>query len=101
MNLESLYNALVGIGIPVTYSHFKKEVPLPYIIYMANGSHNFGADNKVYYPVDYVAIELYADNKNTKLELKIEKILGQNEWFYEKYETYIDTEKMYQVRYEL
>lgn len=101
MNFERLYNTLLEIGIPVTYSHFKKPVPLPYIIYLANGSRHFGADNKVYYGIEHMAIELYTENKNTELELQLESLLGDNEWFYEKYETYIDTEKMYQVRYEL
>ncbi|HHX63231.1 MAG TPA: hypothetical protein GX707_21340 [Epulopiscium sp.] len=101
MNLERLYNALIEIGIPVTYSHFKKQVPLPYIIYLANGSDNFGADNKVYYGIEQVAIELYTENKDIRLEYALQKLLDGHEWFYEKYETYIDTEKMYQVRYEL
>ncbi|HHX60620.1 MAG TPA: hypothetical protein GX707_07895 [Epulopiscium sp.] len=101
MNFERLYNTLLQIGIPVTYSHFKKQVALPYIIYLANGSNNFGADNKVYYGTEHMAIELYTENKDTNQELKVESLLDENEWFYEKYETYIDTEKMYQVRYEL
>lgn len=101
MNFEKLYNTLLQLGIPVTYSHFKKPAPLPYIIYLGNGSRHFGADNKVYYGIEQVAIELYTENKDTQLECTLQKLLDNNEWFYEKYETYIDTEKMYQVRYEL
>lgn len=101
MTLENLYKLLVTLGIPTAYNHFKKPQEPPYLIYLFDGSGNFGADNKVYCKIDHLAIELYTTKKDIHLETKIEGLLEYHDLYYEKYEAYLDTENMYQVRYEI
>lgn len=49
-----------------------------------------------------IAIELYTDVKNTTLEGQLETLLDGNELPYEKVnETYINSEKMYEVIYNI
>lgn len=101
MTQEQIYSLLDTLGLPVAYSHFKETKKPPYLIYLTEDTSNFGADNKVYYKIDNWVIELYTDKKDINLERRLEALLDDVELYYEKYETYIDTEKMYQVRYEI
>lgn len=48
-----------------------------------------------------VNVELYTDKKNPKLEKKLEKIFAGNDIYWNKSETWIDSERMYEVLYEL
>ena len=45
--------------------------------------------------------ELYTDKKSPKLEKRIEKVFTDHEVFYQKSETWIESERMYEVLYEL
>ena len=101
MTLDKLYKLLVTLGLPTAYNHFKRPQEPPYLVYFFDGSGNFGADNKVYCKIDHLVIELYTLKKDLNIETRIEVLLEDNELYYEKYEAYLDTEKMYQVRYEI
>ena len=101
MTQEQIYNLLQRMQLPVAYNHFKETKSLPYLVYFTEDTSNFGADNKVYYKIDNWVIELYTDKKDINLETKLEALLEDAELYYEKYEAYIDTEKLYQVRYEI
>ena len=46
-------------------------------------------------------VELYTDKKDIALEEELEKILDAQGIFYNKTETYIKSEKLYEVLYEL
>ena len=52
-----------------------------------------------YQPIDHVQIELYTKDKNPEAEGMVESALSS--LFWEKSETYIDTEKCYQILYEV
>lgn len=101
MTIEALNEILKEMKLPVAYNHFKSIQNPPYLIYFCEGSHNFGADNKVYQKNDNFVMELYTSKKDSALETQLEELLNLNELYYEKYEAYIDIEKMYQVRYEI
>lgn len=101
MTHEQIYNLLQQIKLPLAYNHFKETQNTPYLIYLTEDTSNFGADNKVYFKINNWVIELYTDKKDLNLEAKLEKLLDEAELYYEKYEAYIDTEKIYQVRYEI
>lgn len=96
-----MYNLLQQLKLPIAYNHFKETKKPPYLIYFTEDTSNFGADNKVYYKIDNWVIELYTNKKDINLETRLEVLLEDAELYYEKYEAYIDTEKMYQVRYEI
>lgn len=98
---EKLYELLKKMKLPLAYSHFKQTQSTPYLVYLTEDTSNFAADNKVYFKVDNWVIELYTDKKDLNLEIRLEVLLEDAELYYEKYEAYLDTEKMYQVRYEI
>lgn len=101
MTIDELYKLLNQLNLPLAYNHFKNPQKPPYLVYMTDDSSNFAADNKVYHKTDNFAIELYTDKKGIKLETQLELLLDAHDLYYEKYEVYIDTEKLYQVRYEI
>lgn len=101
MTQAELYNLLKSTGLPVDYNHFKTPPSLPYIVYLFTYSDNFGADNKVYQKIDNYRVELYSDKKDLVSEKLIEDLLDENEIFYDKTETYIESEELYQVIYEI
>jgi len=91
------------IGIEYRYHHFEEDeaVEPPFISWIIPDSENFAADGKVYYGTSRVHIELYTDKKDFELEKKVEDVLEHAEIFWEKSEDYIESEKMYEVLYEI
>lgn len=107
MTLGELTKILEAIGYPVAYSHFTatpgNPVPCPpYICFLADGSANLMADNKVYHKINDVNIELYTTKKNLVAEAKLEKVLDDYEIPYDSpIEGIIESENMYQKIYEM
>lgn len=101
MTLEDIVNMLEGTGLPVVYRAWpeKQAPPLPYICYLVSYTNNFSADGKVYCPINHLQIELYTELKEPRTEGKVEKALSS--LFWDKTETYIDSEKCYQITYEI
>ena len=58
------------------------------------------ADNKVWQKINQLNIELYTDEKSPETEETIEEILDSYEIPYEKSESWIESEKMYEVLYQ-
>lgn len=100
--MEELLAILKECGIPSAYDHFAEgESPdPPFICYLLPSSDNFAADGKVYYKINEVHIELYTDIKDLSVEQKLEDALDKHGIFYEKSETWIDSEKLYEVLYQ-
>ena len=101
MTIENLVEMLQELKIPFAYDHFAEgESPEPpFICYLLPGSNNFAADGKVYFNVNEVHIELYTDFKDLALEKKVEDIFDSRDIFYNKSETWIESEKLYEVLY--
>ena len=101
MKIEEVNYMLETTGLPVTYKAWpeKKAPPLPYICYLAAYSNNFSADGCVYLQISHIQIELYTKLKEPMTEGKVEQALSS--LFWEKTETYIDTERCYQILYEI
>ena len=99
--MEKLLSVLDSIGIPYAYAHFAEgESPdPPFLCYLLPGSSNFSADGKVYHRVSEVRLELYTDYKDLASEQKVEDALDAAGLFYNKTETWIDSEKLYEVLY--
>lgn len=100
--MDKLLELLNQTDIPFAYDHFAEgESPdPPFICYLLPGSDNFGADGRVYYKINDVIIELYTDSKDLSVEEKIENVLDSFGIFYNKSETWIDSEKLYEVLYQ-
>ena len=99
--MDKILSILNALGIPFAYDHFAQgESPdPPFICYLIPASVNFSADGKVYYKIDLYNIELYTDLKDLSLERKIEEALDEASIFYNKSETWIESESLYEVLY--
>lgn len=100
--MDKLLLILAALGIPFAYDHFAEgESPEPpFICYLLPGSDNFAADGRVYFKRNEVRLELYTDRKDPALELKVETVLDDYCIFYNKSETWIESEKLYEVLYQ-
>ncbi len=102
MTFDEIKTALDAAGFPVTYYQWPiGEVPaLPYVCYFFPRSADDAADNSNYGKISAIAVELYTDNKDVNVERQMERALGAMGLVWEKSETYIDSERMYEVLYE-
>ena len=99
--MDELLKILKETEIPFAYDHFAEgESPEPpFICYLLPGSNNFSADGRVYFKANEVHIELYTDFKDLTVEQKLEAVLDKHGIFYNKSETWIESEKLYEVLY--
>ena len=102
MKYEDVMAMLTECNLPFAYDHFAEgESPdPPFLVFLFPGTDNMFADNQVYYKVNQLNIELYTDKKDPVIENQIEDVLAAREVAYEKMETWIDSEKMYEVLYQ-
>lgn len=100
--MKELLAIIKEMGIPSAYDHFAEgESPdPPFICYLLPGSDNFAADGRVYFKINDVRIELYTDSKDLAVEQEVEDVLDAHGVFYNKSETWIDSEKLYEVLYQ-
>ena len=104
MTLNELKSSLSSISTfqtKVAYRAFPvgKAPKLPFICYLATGTDNFDADNKVYHVLQNVAIELYTAKKDVASESLVEGKLAEIGLVWEKDETYLDDENCYEIVY--
>lgn len=106
MTIVELYNHLKDIGLPLAYSHFS-DTPdnphpnPPYLVYLFSYSNDLIADNVNYKEISNFQIELYTNKKDLASEKAVEDKLKEIELPYSKLETWIDTEQVYQILYEV
>lgn len=99
--MDEILSALLPLGLPLAYDHFAEGEcpPPPFICYLTPRSHNFFADDSVFDRIERIQVELYTDRKDPAMEVKVETALASFCW--EKTEVYIDSEKLYQILYEI
>ena len=97
--MDGLLEMLNEMGVPYAYDHFAEgEAPdPPFICYLLPGSNHFSADGVVYYGIDEVHVELYTDKKDLALERAVTSVLDAHGIFYARTETWIDSERLYEV----
>ncbi|MGS0745559.1 hypothetical protein ACU70A_06350 [Syntrophomonas erecta subsp. sporosyntropha] len=101
MDEAKLLALLKTTGLPVAYHHFTSPPSPPYIVYLFSYNSNFGADNKVYDAKKNFQVELYTTKKDLASEKLIEDTFDANDIYYEKTETHIESEGLFQVLYEI
>ncbi len=101
MDEATLFALLKTTGLPVAYNHFVSPPKPPYIAYLFSYSSNFGADDRVYKAGDNYQVELYTKIKDPTSEALIEGLFDANDIYWEKTETHIDSEGLFQVLYEI
>lgn len=99
--MTKLLSIMREIGFPFAYHHFAEgESPSPpFLVFLTPTSSNFAADGKAYFKANEVHIELYTDYKNPSVEEKVEAVLDRHGIFYNKTETFIESEKLYETLY--
>ena len=98
----TIYQVLQSTGLPCAYSHFKKPVEPPYIVYIGGGQDTMDADNTHYWRNNRYQIEYYFKNKNETNETAIEDALLENGYNYTKSEdVYIESEGVFVVYYQV
>lgn len=106
MTQVELYSALKSLGMPVVYGEFvnteeNPAPPPPFITYQFAYSGDLMADNQNYAEVSFYQIELYTTKKEPATEKLVEDKLKELCLPYFKTETWLDSEKLRQVIYEI
>ncbi|MDE5557806.1 MAG: hypothetical protein K2J32_09010 [Ruminococcus sp.] len=103
MTHEEISEMMLEMGLPSAYEHFSEnENPsLPFLIWWLDGENTFSADNYMYYSSLQLNISLYTDEKSLETEAEIERILKHHHIFYNKSEDWIESEKLYEILYEM
>ena len=103
MTLQEITMMVESMGLPCAYRFFpeKKVPPLPFIVFYYPNNDDFSADNINYVPILNLNVELYTKSKDIELEDSVEAVLTENDFYFEKTESYLPTEHMYEVLYEM
>ncbi len=103
MTYEEINDMMAEMGLPYAYHHFAEgESPQPpFLLCLSPGEETFSADNVAYYSFKQLDIELYTDKKNPAMEEEMEAVLTQHEIYFTKSEAWIESERLYEVLYEM
>lgn len=101
MNQTELFEGLKAIGYPVAYSHFNSDVKAPYLTYLFAYDNDLKADNQNYVEISNFQVELYTEIKDPKVEKQVQTKLKELGLPYGKSGTWIESEKIFQVVYDI
>lgn len=103
MTYQNIATVLNSVGIPTAYHHFDEgsgQEP-PFICFFYESSADMYADDSNYQKIENLVVELYTDNKDFALEQRLESVLRDAGLTWSRDETYISTERMYEVIYNI
>lgn len=102
MTYEEIASMIRSIGVPYTYYQFNEGTGIapPFICFYYESSNDLIADNVNYAKVENLIIELYTKEKDFALETLVGATLNAHEISYQRYESYIDSEKLYMNTFE-
>lgn len=101
MTQADLRRELSALGLPVAYRVFRESVAPPFIVYLEVNSADVMADNSNYVSVATHQIELYTALKDPPTEALVQDKLKSLRLPYAKFESWIETENLYQIVYEV
>ena len=103
MSYEQICEMMQETGLPFAYHHFAEgEAPKPpFLLFLTEGEDNFGADNIMYHSFKMLNIELYTDEKSPETEKAVEEVLTSHGIYYSKSEIWIESERLYEILYEM
>ena len=87
--------------IPVCNIEFFSDISPPYAVYQVISENNIYADSKVVYSEKSVDFALYHEKTDLQSELAVETFLQSKHMSYEKYNVWIEDEKIIETTYEL
>ena len=103
MTNREVAEMVASIGLPYAYYQFPEgtaQAP-PFVVWFYSNSSDVYADQKNYVKKPVLNIELYTSEKDFDLEAVVEGKLNDNSLTYYKEENYIDSEKIWQIAYEM
>lgn len=102
MTYQEVANMIEDFGIPFAYFSYPNDQapPLPYCVYYYPDRDDMIADNENYVKIEALNIEIYTEVKDLTLEERIEAILKANKIVFDRTESFINSENMYQILYE-
>ena len=103
MTHDEVISMILEMNLPYAYDHFAEgESPdPPFLVIRYPSSDHFAADGLAYYKVNRLNLELYTALKSPNIELFLEAVLDRHSLFYNKSEVWIESEKLYEVLYEM
>lgn len=103
MTYKEVAEVVKSIGLPFAYYQFPEgtEMAPPFVCYFYTNTDDVYADDSNYQRIPVLNIELYTAEKDFDQEAALEKVLKDNGFSYYKEENYIDSEKMWQIAYEM
>lgn len=103
MTYKEVATMVAGIGLPYSYYQFPEgtEQSPPFVVFFYTSSDDVYADDQNYQRIVTLNIELYTSEKDFETEATVEGILKNNNLTYYKEENYIDSERMWQIAYEM
>ncbi len=103
MTYKEIATMISSIGLPYAYYQFPDgtEQAPPFVVFFFTDTDDVFADDSNYQRIATLNIELYTDQKDFERESALEEILLNNNLTYYKEENYIDSEKMWQIAYEM
>lgn len=103
MTFREIASLIDSMGFPAAYYQFPARTGIapPFICFYYPNNMDMKADDSNYQKIEHLIIELYTDKKDFEAEAAVEAVLAQNEMVWRRTETGIDSERMYEVVYEL
>lgn len=103
MTRKQVAKMVKDIGLPYAYYQFPEgtNTKPPFICFFFTNSDDLFADDTNYQRIEVLNIELYSSDKDFDSEALIENALVDNHLTFYKEENFIDSEKMYQIAYEM
>ena len=102
MSNKEVADMIAEIDLPFAYYQFPDDTEQspPFVCFLYPDDTDVFADNSNYICKRRLVVELYTDNKDFTLEATVEGVLASHDLTFAKGETYIASERMWQVTYE-
>jgi hypothetical protein len=101
MTETELFTELKSLGLPVVYGEFSTPQTPPFITYQFTNAEDINADNQNFVEISNFQVELYTTKKSPATEKLLQDKFKTLKLPYDKFETYIDTEQLRQVVYQI
>ena len=101
MKKDEWFPFLSSLGLPCAYHHFEEghSPAPPFLVYWFTASQNYGAYHLAYHTGSQDRLELYTEKTSLDIDAQIEAKLESHSLFFDKQQTYLATDTLYQFIY--
>jgi len=103
MTTKEVASMVNEIGVPSAYYQFREgtgQQP-PFVCFFFSGDNDMKADDSNYAKIERLVIEVYTANKDFTLESTVESVLASHGMVWERDETHLGDEDMYEIIYQM